>query len=130
VQYNIGELVNSNLGDLSPFFTRFSEINEKLLFSELGVGYYGYFIYFFLLLLLLELVVKRKLTPATRNWLYAVLVIYLGFPLLGYLLPLLDLNNSTKRGLFKLFPLMLLYMANNSLLVAWSQRITKWEVKG
>jgi hypothetical protein len=130
VQYNIGELVNSNLGDLSPFFTRFSEINEKLLFSELGVGYYGYFIYFFLLLLLLELVVKRKLTPTTRNWLYAVLVIYLGFPLLGYLLPLLDLNNSTKRGLFKLFPLMLLYMANNSLLVAWSQRITKWEVKG
>lgn len=130
VQYNIGELVNSNLLDLSPFFTRFSEINEKLLFSEMGVGYYGYFIYFFLLLLLLELVVKRKLTPATRNWLYAVLVIYLGFPLLGYLLPLLDLNNSTKRGLFKLFPLMLLYMANNSLLVGLSQRIAKWEVKG
>jgi hypothetical protein len=121
--------VNSNLGDLSPFFTRFSEINGKLLFSDQGVGYYGYFIYFFLLLFLLELVVKRKLTPATRNWLYAVLVIYLGFPLLGYLLPLLDLNNSTKRGLFKLFPLMLLYLANNSLLVAWSQRITKWEMK-
>jgi hypothetical protein len=129
VQYNIGELVNSHLGDLSPFFNRFSEINSQLIFSDMGVNYYGYFIYFFILLLILELVIKRKLAPVTRNWLYAVLVIYLGFPLLGYLLPLLDLNNSTKRGLFKLFPLMLLYMANNSLLVSWSQKITKWETK-
>jgi len=74
-------------------------------------------------------VIKRKLNNTTRNWLYAVLVIYIGFPLMGYLLPLLDLDNSTKRGLFKIFPLMLLYMANNSLLVSWSQRITKWETK-
>jgi hypothetical protein len=129
VKYNIQGQVNKNLGDLSPLFTRFSDINSKLLFSDTGVQYYGYFIYFFLLLLLLELVIKRKLTPATHNWLYAVLVIYIGFPILSYLLPLLDLNNSTKRGLFKIFPLMLLYLANNSLLVSWSQRITKWEVK-
>ena len=128
-KYNIEGLVNKNLGDLSPFFTRLSEINSKLIFSDMGVGYYGYFIYFFILLLLLEVVIKRKLSSTTRNWLYAVLVIYIGFPLMGYLLPLLDLNNSTKRGLFKIFPLMLLYMANNSLLVSWSQRITKWETK-
>jgi hypothetical protein len=129
VKYNIQGQVNKNLGDLSPFFDRFSDINSKLIFSDLGVGYYGYFIYLFVLLLLLEIVIKRKLSNTTRNWLYAVLVIYIGFPLLGYLLPLLDLNNSTKRGLFKIFPLMLLYMANNSLLVSWSQRITKWETK-
>ena len=151
VQYNIGELVNSKLSDLTPFFTRFSDINSELIFSERGVGYYGYFIYFFVVLLLLEIVytfftLKRNTntTPrgffhslaifynqvngTTRFWLYAVLVIYLGFPLLGYLLPLLDLNNSTKRGLFKLFPLILLYMANNSLVVSWSQKITKWEM--
>jgi hypothetical protein len=128
-KYNIQGLVNKNLGDLSPFFTRFSEINSKLIFSDMGVGYYGYFIYFFILLLVLEVLIKRKLNNTTRNWLYAVLVIYIGFPLMGYLLPLLDLNNSTKRGLFKIFPLMLLYMANNSLLVSWSQRITKWEAK-
>jgi hypothetical protein len=129
VKYNIQEQVNKNLGDLSPFFTRFSEINSKLIFSELGVGYYGYFIYFFLILLVLEIAIKRKFSNTTRNWLYAVLVIYLGFPLLSYLLPLLDLNNSTKRGLFKIFPLMLLYMGSNSLLVSWSQRIMKWEAK-
>jgi hypothetical protein len=129
VKYSIQGQVNNNLGDLSPLFNRFSDINSKLIFGDLGVGYYGYFIYFFLLLLLLELVIKRKLAPATRNWLYAVLVIYLGLPILSYILPLLDLNNSTKRGLFKIFPLMLLYMANNSVLVSWSQRIMKWEAK-
>jgi hypothetical protein len=129
VKYNIEGQVNKNLGDLSPLFGRFSEMNSELIFSDRGVGFYGYFIYFFLLLLLLEMVIKRKLTPATRNWLYAVLVIYIGFPVMGYLLPLLDLNNSTKRGLFKIFPLMLLYMANNSLLVSWSQKIMKWESK-
>jgi hypothetical protein len=129
VKYNVEGQVNKNLGDLSPFFNRLSDINSELIFSARGVGYYGYFFYFFLLLLLLELVIKRKFTPVTRNWLYAVLVIYIGFPLLGYLLPLLDLNNSTKRGLFKIFPLMLLYLANNSLLVSWSQKITKWELK-
>ena len=129
MKYNIQGLVNKDLGNLSPFFDRFSDINSKLIFSDLGVGYYGYFIYFFVFLLLLEIVIKRKLNSTTRNWLYAVLVIYIGFPLMSYLLPLLDLNNSTKRGLFKIFPLMLLYMANNSLLVSWSQRITKWETK-
>lgn len=129
VQYNIQGLINENLGDLSPFFTRFSEINNKLIFSDMGVGYYGYFFYLFLGLLLLEAVIKRRFDNNARNWLYAVLVIYLGFPLMGYLLPLLDLDNSTKRGLFKIFPLMLLYMANNSILVSWSQRITKWETK-
>jgi hypothetical protein len=141
VQYNIGELVNSNLGNLEPFFARLNQMTFNLIFDELnddievkkGIGYYGYFFYFFLALLLFEIVFnlkyKNKISGTARNWLYAVLVIYFGFPLLGYLLPLLDLDNSTKRGLFKIFPLMLLYMANNSLLVAWSQKITKWEMK-
>src|SRR5581483_3998197 len=76
VKYNVQGQVNKNLGDLSPFFDRFSDINSKLIFSDLGVGYYGYFIYFFILLLLLEIVIKRKLNSTTRNWLYAVLIIY------------------------------------------------------
>jgi hypothetical protein len=129
VKYNIQGQINKNLGDLSPFFNRFSDMNSELIFSEHGLGYYGYFIYFFLILLALEIVIKRKLNSTARNWLYAVMVIYLGFPLMGYLLPLLDLNNSTKRGLFKIFPLMLMYMASNSLLMSWSEKIRKWEAR-
>jgi hypothetical protein len=39
----------------------------------------------------------------------------------------MDIDNSTKRGLFKIFPLMLLYMANNKMLTTLSARITAWE---
>jgi hypothetical protein len=40
---------------------------------------------------------------------------------------LYDLDNSTKRGLFKIFPLMLLFMANSNVLISLSKRIYKWE---
>lgn len=128
-KYDVGGQVNKHLGDLSPLFTRFADINGQLIFSEVGFGYYGYFIYFFLILLALEIIFKRSFNSTARSWLYAVLVVYIGYALLGYLLPLLDLNNSTKRGLFKLFPLMLLYMSNNALLIGWSKKITQWEAK-
>ncbi len=127
VKYRVPDLVNTHLLNLHPLFNRWSDMNTRLIFSRWGIDLYGYFIFFFLLLLLAELIVTRKLAPKGRNWLYAVLVVYLGLPLLGYLLPLMDLDNTTKRGLLKLFPLMLLYMSNNGLLVRWSERITKWE---
>jgi hypothetical protein len=61
------------------------------------------------------------------NWLTAVFIIYVGIPFIGYLFPLYDLDNSTKRGLFKIFPLMLLFMANSSFLISISEGIKKWE---
>jgi hypothetical protein len=47
--------------------------------------------------------------------------------LIGFLFPLYDLDHSTKRGLLKIFPLMLLYMANSGFLVSISEDIKKWE---
>ncbi|MFI5195924.1 MAG: hypothetical protein ACHQD8_02450 [Chitinophagales bacterium] len=47
--------------------------------------------------------------------------------LLGYLIPLVDLMNTTKRGLFKALPLMLLYMANSASLQRISEAIKQWE---
>lgn len=133
VKYSVPDLVNPHLLDLAPFVTRFAEINSKLIFSQQGMNYYGYFIFIFLGLFVTEIVIKRRLNNTAKNWLYAVLVIYIGLAALGYLLPLMDLDNSTKRGMFKIFPLMLLCMANNSLLIqfsAWLTRITKEEQTG
>jgi len=130
VQYHVPDLVNTHLLDLAPLFKRWTEMNSQLIFSKWGIELYGYFIFLFLVLLLAETTVKRRFTAAGRNWLYAILVVYLGLPLLGWLLPLMDIDNTTKRGLFKLFPLMLLYLANNELLVNLSDKITKWELKG
>jgi hypothetical protein len=127
VKYNVGELVTPHLLDFKPLLTRFTAMNTELIFSSMGINYYGYFIFMFLALFIADIIFKGRLNAAARNWLYAVLVIYIGLAVLGYLLPLMDLDNSTKRGLFKILPLMLLYMANNRLLIqfsAWLERVT------
>ncbi len=40
---------------------------------------------------------------------------------------MMNLNETTKRSLFKLLPLTVLYLANNELLIRLSQRISRWE---
>jgi len=129
LSYGVGDQVNKHLLDPSPFFERFYDMNVSLIFSEDGVSYYGYFIFLFLLILLFDLVLSGFRTRTSRNWLAAVAVVYVGLPLLGYLLPLLDLDHSTKRGLFKIFPLMLFYMGSSRLVRQLSESIKRWENK-
>ena len=62
-----------------------------------------------------------------RNWLYAILVLYIGLGALGFALPMMNLNETTKRAMFKMLPLLLLYLANNRLLIALSEKISRWE---
>jgi hypothetical protein len=125
--YKIDSLFNKDITNLEPLWKRFSEMNDSLIFGERGQMLWGYFMYIFVILLGAELVIKRRLTREARNWLYAVLVVYLGLPLLGFVFPLMDLDNSTKRGLFKILPLMLLYMGNNQLLIGFSEKMRKME---
>jgi hypothetical protein len=127
VKYNVGGLINKDLLNLKPLWTRFIDINSSLFFSENGVDYYGYFVFIFLIFLIVEIVFSDCWRAEPKTWLYGILVIYFGYPLLGYLLPLLDVDNSTKRGMFKIFPLMLLHMGNSALLRKASAGIMKWE---
>jgi hypothetical protein len=127
--YEVANLVNRDLFNLSAFFHRFGELNAGLLFSETSIEYYGYFTYLFLLIFLLDAILYRRWSRASRNFLYAVLLVYAGIGLTGHLLPLMDIYNSSKRALFKIFPLMLLYMANSPLLVSLSASIAEWEKK-
>jgi hypothetical protein len=128
IPYPVADLVNTDFTNLEPLFRRFTDMNGQLLFSSLGLSYYGYFIYLFLLLAIADLLYAKRLSAAGRNWLFAILVIYLGLPVIGYLLPLMDLFNTTKRALFKLFPLLLLYLANTRLLMEISGKIDAWEL--
>jgi hypothetical protein len=125
--YAVTALINPHLFNPLPFFERFWLLNTRLIFSEDGVNYYAYFIFLFLLILILDLIWIDRWEWDLNNWIFAILVIYIGLPFLGYLLPLMDLDNSTKRGLFKIFPLMLLYMASSGVLKDLSQRLRKWE---
>lgn len=127
--YQVSQLVNSNLFNPIPLLNRFVDVNFSLIFSRQGILYYGYFIFIFLLILIFDLVFSDKLNSNSRNWLFTVLVIYFGYPVLGFLLPLLDIDHSTKRGFFKLFPLMLLYMGSCSMLADISNKIKEWEKK-
>ena len=128
-KYNVGALVNHHLINIKGLLSTFIALNSQLIFSNDGVGYYAWFIFIFSAFFLAELIAKRSFTKQARNYLFAVLVIYFGLPLIGFVLPIFDIENTTKRGLFKIFPLMLLYMANNRLLIMASHKITAWEIR-
>jgi hypothetical protein len=127
VTYNVEGTINQHLRDVGGLWNRFKLINTKLIFSEIGLNYYGYFIYLFLAVFVLELIVKRKFTVQGRNWLAAVLVVNFGLALLGWLLPLFDLDSTTRRGVLKLFPLMLFFFQGSQLMIGLSNRISRWE---
>lgn len=124
--YKVDSLLNADLINLQPFYQRLSEMTGKLLLAGNVLDYYGYFSFIFLVVLLSD-TFKKSWNKTSLNWLAAVFIIYAGIPLIGYLFPLYDLDHSTKRGLLKIFPLMLLYMANSSFLVSVSNDIKKWE---
>jgi len=128
VHYDIGELINKHPFQLDPLYKRFMDMNQQLMFGEFAIRFYGYFTYFFIAFTLLELAIYRRFTREGKNWQYAVLIIFLGLPFIGFLLPLMDLLNTTKRGLFKMFPLMLLYMGNCRPLIVLSEKIKQWEL--
>jgi hypothetical protein len=128
VPYDVKGLVNPELLSPASLLKRFIALNDEIIFHHQGVIYYNYIFFIFLALLGSDLVFSRKLNPAARNWLFAVLVVYLGYPIMGHMLPLLDLHNSTKRGLFKIFPLMLMYMGNSTILIEWSVKLKQWEL--
>jgi Dolichyl-phosphate-mannose-protein mannosyltransferase len=125
--YDVGGLVNPNLSDWSPLFQRYSDILSHLIASTFGIHLWGYIYFVALLLLIAEFFVPGRYSPDARNWLYSILALYLGLGALGFALPLIDLNDTTKRELFKMLPLLILYLANNAVLIRFSQRISSWE---
>lgn len=127
VHYDVGGLVNHNLSNLGPLFQRYSDIVTGLIASSLGIHLWGYFFYIAAGLFVAEIFVRGSYNREARNWLYSILVFYLGLGALGFLLPLIDLNDTTKRELFKMLPVILLYLANNAALIRLSQSISRWE---
>ncbi|MBS1663184.1 MAG: hypothetical protein JST68_19230 [Bacteroidetes bacterium] len=130
VHYNIGSLVNNHLENWSPLFQRYRDIITVLLFGTFATQLWGYIFYLFITLFVAELIFIRRLNRIARNWLYAMLALYLALGALGFTLPMFNLLETTKRALFKLMPLVLLYLANNELLLRLSGRIARWEMSG
>jgi cell division septation protein DedD len=127
VNYDIGGLINDHLGDLHPLFQRYADIVTHLIGSEFGIHLWGYIFYVTAFLFLAEGIFRGRYSKEARNWLYAILVLYIGLGALGFALPMMNLNETTKRAMFKMLPLLLLYLANNRLLIALSEKISRWE---
>jgi hypothetical protein len=124
--YDVGSLVSDNLS-VQPLFQRYGDIFTHLMTGTFAVHLWGYFFYMAGVLFLAEAVFIRRFNREARNWLYAILVLYIGLGALGWLLPLMNLNETTKRAMFKMLPLVLFYLANNQLLIRLSQAISRWE---
>lgn len=130
-QYDVAGLLNKNLFNLSPFFNRLNDMWSKLLGGEMGALRYGSFLKLFYFIFVVDIAyyfytIKVSKQPASKmflTWALLVLVIVLGIAFLGYLFPLMDLDNSTKRALFKLFPVVLLYFGYSTILQAISKKL-------
>jgi hypothetical protein len=119
--------MNHNLGDISVIFSRISAINNDLILSEKGLLVYGYFFYYFFAILLIDLIIIRKFNQEAKMALFGIAVVYFGMALMGYLLPLFDVLNTTKRGLFKVLPLIILYYANSGIITKISDYLKNRE---
>jgi hypothetical protein len=130
VHYDIGSLVNNNLGDWHPLLQRYGDIVSKLLFGTFAIHLWGYLFYIATALFVAELVFVRRCTREACFWLYAILVVYLALGAMGFALPMFNLTETTKRAIFKIVPLVLFYMANNGLVLRLSRWIAGWEARG
>ena len=127
IPFDAAHEINPALGHIGYFFQRLKELNTVIIFSAKGISVYGYFLMLFFAVLLGDICSRQRFNREAWFALFGVAVVYFGLPLLGYLLPLYDVNNTTKRGLFKIIPLMLLYLCNSGLVLRLSALITKWE---
>jgi uncharacterized membrane protein YidH (DUF202 family) len=130
VHFAVTEQINQDLLHTTPvFFSRLWGILSRFFYNAYGIELFGWIICLFTLVFVIDLVLIRKFTYEGKLMLLGILLLLIGLPLLGYLIPLFDFDNTTKRGVYKILPLMLLYMANSGLLRKWSDVITAWEKK-
>lgn len=118
-----------NLESQISYFDMFSTINADLIFGGMNIALYGWFIYFFILVLLIDLVLFRKVNKEGRYMLIAVLVVYIGMPFMIYATAWFNITTA-KRGFFKMFPLMVLYMRNSALFTKLSNALYNFEIPG
>jgi len=128
VHYDVGGLVNNHLSDWHPLLQRYGDIIRQLLLGTFAIHLWGYLFYITCALFVADLVFVRRFSREARFWLYAILLTYLALGLLGFVFPLFNLTETTKRALFKIMPLLVFYLANNELLLRLSRWLARWEI--
>lgn len=121
------ELVNeTNFSSVSIYFDWLNKMNAELVFGGDNLDLYGYFIYLFIIVVFIDLIAFRKFKKEAVFMLLGVAIIYFGMPLLSYFTNWFNITTA-KRGLFKMFPLMLMYMRYSALFSRASEAIINFE---
>lgn len=129
-QFKLGELLNADMMNFDQMASRFKELLIDLMFSKKGEAVYAHFYIFFLVVLIPDLLFTRKLSQQAAMYLWGALIVFVTLALLCHIIPSHTVINSAKRGLFKIIPLMLLYMAHSGLLQKLSNYLRNRENRG
>lgn len=138
INFDAGANFTSDIFNLTPFFTRLYAIFSQLIFNYDANSLYNtralyndsFAIFFaFIIVELFWCGIKKKADGKMLFWLYGFFGVIIFLAFIGYLIPLVDLNNTTKRGLFKLIPIGYLFIANTSVIQWCSNKLTCWENK-
>lgn len=130
IRYSVTNELNAHLGNLGDVVDRLVKMNTDLLFSRAGMLFFGdYIIYFYVVLVADILIYRKKFTREGYRALYGIAVVYIGLPVLSHIFPLMDLLTTIKRGVFKMWPIIILYWRNSGFLTEVSRYISDWEHK-
>lgn len=125
--FNLSELINHDIFNFSLLIEKFTKIATDTIFSDKGKEVYAHFFYFFVFVFVADVIWPRKYSNDARYALAGIAVVYIGLVLLSFLIPSHTIFNSAKRGLFRLLPFMVLYMAHSSILQKVSEFLKKKE---
>ncbi len=126
VPLSLRGMVNTNPAEIGIVFTKAAEIAQQLIFWKKGVWIYGYLVYAFLGTLAIDIIWPRTFSKNARTALLGVAVVYAGLAFMCYFFPFIVIQNTIKRGLFRMFPLLVLYMASSGAVQRLSATLTKW----
>jgi hypothetical protein len=127
VSFDVSEQLRLSPASIMVFFTRIKEIAVILLFSETATRLYGLMNYLFALVLIADCIFIRKFSRRALLILYGIAVVYVGMAILGAIIPWFDVMNTSKRGIYKMFPLMMLYYCNSGVVARLSAAIRRFE---
>ncbi len=126
-RFNLGELISHDFFNFSLLIEKFTKIATDTIFSNKGKDVYAHFFYFFVFVFIADVIWPRKFSKDARFALVGIGVVYIGLVLLSFLIPSHTIFNSAKRGLFRLIPLAVLYMAHSGILQKISEYLKKKE---
>ncbi len=127
IHYDLSRLIN-NPFNFSFFFEKLRDIAAKLMFASWTRNVYAFFFFIFSGILIIDIIWPGKFNKDACIALVSIAIVYVGLAVVAYLIKSTTIENTIKRGLFKLLPLMVWYLANSGILQKLSDLLKSGEL--